>query len=96
MSIQLSEDKRRAMTRAEAKKNAYNKFFEEHDAKGELQISEIEAVRKLKNFGISAGVDRQKRKWIVLDGKSPVNSIILGLCKHLQKNYNYNYWNKNK
>jgi hypothetical protein len=80
----------------EAEKNAYDKFFEEHDAAGELQISEVDAVKKLKNFGVSAGVDKKGEKWIVLDGKGPVNSVILGLCKHLQKNYSYKYWNKKK
>ncbi len=80
----------------EEKRNAYDKFFEEHDAAGELQISERETVKKLKNFGVAAGVDKMGEKWIVLNGKSPVNSVILGLCKHLQKNYSYKYWNKKK
>ena len=77
-----------------AQEKTYDQFFKNHDESGNLTITESEAVKKLNNFGIKAGKDKEGNRWILLGKRKEMNSVVINLCKHLQTEFGYKYWNK--
>lgn len=75
-------------------KKVYDQFFQDHDDSGKLTINEAETVKKLQNFGIKAGKDKEGNRWIILGRQKEMNSVVINLCKHLQGKYGYKYWKK--
>ncbi len=82
------------MGATKVQKKVYDQFFQDHDVTGKLTLSEKDTVKKLKNFGIKAGKDKEGNKWIILGKKEGMNSVVMNLCKHLQTKYGYQYWKK--
>ena len=75
-------------------KKVYDQFFQDHDTSGKLTLNETESVKRLQNFGVKAGKDKEGNKWIVLGQRKEMNSVVINLCKHLQTEYGYKYWKK--
>ena len=78
--------------RNNARRTVYDRFFRQHDANGDLKLSEEEIVRKLRNFGIEAVLDREGNRWIrVPKGRDQMNTVEVNLCSALISRYNYQY-----
>lgn len=75
-------------------KKAYDQFFQDHDDSGKLKLTETDTVKRLQNFGIKAGKDKEGNRWIVLGQQQSMNSVVINLCKHLHTEYGYKYWKK--
>ena len=70
----------------------YDQFFEVHDDKGGLDLTEREIVVKLRNFGVKAGLDSEGARWITVpEEEAQLNSVQLRLCRELTTRYGYKY-----
>lgn len=88
----MPEDMLEELLRASSNQTAYDQFFSQHSAGGEIKLSEREIVLKLRNFGIEAGLDDQGNRWIRLPkSRDQMNSVELGLCRALTTRYSYQF-----